>query len=33
MALSRSLIRAFAGLHESLATAGKNPVELTNAYI
>jgi phosphoserine phosphatase RsbU/P len=33
MALSRSLIRAFAGLHESLATAGKNPVELTNEYI
>jgi phosphoserine phosphatase RsbU/P len=33
MALSRSLIRAFAGLHESLATGGKNPVELTNEYI
>ena len=33
MALSRSLIRAFAGLHESSAMDGKNPVELTNAYI
>jgi phosphoserine phosphatase RsbU/P len=33
MALSRSLIRAFAGLHESCAAGGKNPVELTNAYI
>jgi sigma-B regulation protein RsbU (phosphoserine phosphatase) len=33
MALCRSLMRAFAGLHESPATSGKNPVELTNAYI
>ena len=33
MALSRSLIRAFAGLNESPATGGKNPVELTNEYI
>jgi phosphoserine phosphatase RsbU/P len=33
MALCRSLMRAFAGLHESPATGGQNPVELTNAYI
>jgi phosphoserine phosphatase RsbU/P len=33
MALSRSLIRAFAGLNESRAIDGKNPVELTNEYI
>jgi phosphoserine phosphatase RsbU/P len=33
MALCRSLIRAFAGLHEGLTTGGKNPVELTNEYI
>jgi phosphoserine phosphatase RsbU/P len=33
MALSRSLIRAFAGLHGSRAAGGKNPIELTNEYI
>jgi len=33
MALSRSLIRAFAGLNKSHATGVKNPVELTNEYI
>jgi phosphoserine phosphatase RsbU/P len=33
MALCRSLMRAFAGLHEGPATGGKNPVELTNEYI
>jgi phosphoserine phosphatase RsbU/P len=33
MALTRSLIRAFAELHESLVTSLKNPVELTNDYI
>jgi sigma-B regulation protein RsbU (phosphoserine phosphatase) len=33
MALSRSLIRAFAGLDESRATSDKNPIELTNEYI
>ena len=33
MALSRSLIRAFAGLHESRPAGGKNPIELTNEYI
>lgn len=33
MALSRSLIRAFAGLNESHATGVGKPVELTNEYI
>ena len=33
MALSRSLIRAFAGLNESHATSIGKPVELTNEYI
>ena len=33
MALSRSLIRAFAELNESHVTCLKNPVELTNDYI
>jgi sigma-B regulation protein RsbU (phosphoserine phosphatase) len=33
MALSRSLIRAFAGLNESHATSVGKPVELTNDYI
>jgi len=33
MALSRSLIRAFAGQNENRATGVKNPIELTNDYI
>jgi sigma-B regulation protein RsbU (phosphoserine phosphatase) len=33
MALSRSLIRAFAGLNESYATGVEDPVEQTNEYI